>query len=134
MKKGEVKRLLVEFLEIIPDDEENSSVTPLLNENELELRRLELQDKEKERKAQLKLKALEVLEKELSVQLGLKELEASVSHSSVVRPALETKFDTSKHIHFVPPFQEKEVNKYFLHFEKIATSLEWPRNVWTSLL
>ena len=74
MKKGEVKRLLVEFLvdeEIIPDDEENSSVTPFLNENELELRRLELQDKEKERKAQLKLKALEVLEKELLVQLRL---------------------------------------------------------------
>ena len=36
MKKGEVKRLLVEFLvdeEIIPDDEENSGVMPLLNKN-----------------------------------------------------------------------------------------------------
>ena len=50
------------------------------------------------------------------MQLRLKKLEASVSHFSVVRSALETKFNTSKHIHFVPPFQEKEVNKYFLHF------------------
>ena len=40
-------------------------------------------------------------------------------------------FDISKHIRFVPSFQEKEVDKYFLHYEKIATSLEWPRETWT---
>ena len=77
MKKGEVKRLLVEFLineEIIPKHEENSGVMPPLNESELKLRHLELQDKEKEREAQLKLKELELREKELSVQLRLKEL------------------------------------------------------------
>jgi len=43
-------------------------------------------------------------------------------------------FDISKHIRFVPPFQENEVDKYFLHFEKVATSLEWPKDVWTLLL
>ena len=32
--------------------------------------------------------------------------------------------DVSKHIKLVPLFQEREVDKYFLHFEKIATSLE----------
>ena len=37
------------------------------------------------------------------------------------------KFDMSKHICFVPPFQDTEVDKYFLHFEKIASSLEWPK-------
>ena len=137
MKKGEVKRLLVEFLideEILPEDVENSSVTPLSNENELELKRLELQDKEKEREAQLKLKELELREKELSVQLRLKELKTPASHSPVVRSASETKFDISKQIHFVLLFQEREVDKYFLHFEKIATNLEWPRDVWTLLL
>ena len=121
MKKGEVKRLLVEFLideKIIPEDEENSGVTPLSNENELELRCLELQDKEKEREAQLKLKELELREKELSVQLRLKELETPASHSPVVRPASETKFDISKQIRFVPLFQEREVDKYFLYFKK----------------
>ena len=137
MKKGEVKRLLVEFLideEIIPEDEENSGVMALSNENELELKRLELQDKEKEREAQLKLKELELCEKELSVRLRLKELETLASHSPVVRSASETKCDISKQIRFVPPFQEREVDKYFLHFEKIATNLEWPRDVWTLLL
>ena len=83
-----------------------------------------MQDKEKERETQLKVKELELHEKELSVQLRLKELETPVSHSSVVRPASETKFNISKQINFVPPFQQREVGKYFLHFEKIATSLE----------
>ena len=45
-----------------------------------------------------------------------------------------TGFDVSKHIRLVPPFQEEEVDKYFIHFENIATSLEWPREVWTILL
>ena len=65
------------------------------------------------------------------MQLTFKELELPVSHSSVVRLASETKFDISKQIRFVPPFQEREVNKYFLHF---ATSLEWQRDVRTLLL
>ena len=44
------------------------------------------------------------------------------------------KFDMSKHIRFVPPFQVSEVDKYFLHFEKVASGLEWPKEVWTLLL
>ena len=39
-----------------------------------------------------------------------------------------------RHIRFVPPFQETEPDKYFLHFEKVATSLEWPKEVWILLL
>ena len=34
----------------------------------------------------------------------------------------------------VPPFQEKEVDKYFLHFEKVAENLNWPKEHWTLLL
>ena len=34
----------------------------------------------------------------------------------------------------VPPFQEREVDQYFLHFEKIATNCEWPKDSWTMLL
>ena len=44
-------------------------------------------------------------------------------------------FDVTKHIRLVPPFQEKEVDKYFfLHFEKVAENLKWPREHWTILL
>ena len=46
----------------------------------------------------------------------------------------EVPFDVVKHIHFIPPFQESEVNKYFMHFEKVATSLKWSEDAWTVLL
>ena len=61
----------------------------------------------------------------------MKELEAP---ATTPRPTNPSQFDISKHIRFVPPFQEKEVDKYFLHYEKIAASLEWPREPWTLLL
>ena len=32
------------------------------------------------------------------------------------------------------PFQEKEVDKYFAHFEKVADSLNWPKESWVVLL
>ena len=44
------------------------------------------------------------------------------------------KFDITKHVRMVPPFQEREVDQYFLHFEKIATNCEWPKDSWTMLL
>ena len=89
-----------------------------------------MQDREKERECQLRPKELEIREKELAMQVRLKELEAPKSSKSSAEP----QFDISKQIRFVPPSQEKEVDKYFLHFEKIATSLEWPNDVWTLLL
>ena len=47
---------------------------------------------------------------------------------------IEYNFDITKHIRLVPPFQEKEVDKYFLHFEKVAENLNWPKEHWTLLL
>ena len=47
---------------------------------------------------------------------------------------IEYNFDVAKHIRLVPPFQEKEVDKYFLHFEKVAEKLNWPKEHWTLLL
>ena len=43
-----------------------------------------------------------------------------------------THFDVSKHIRLVPPFQEKEVDKYFLHFEQVK--FKWPKKHWTLLM
>ena len=47
---------------------------------------------------------------------------------------IEYNFDVTNHIRLVPPFREKEVDKYFLHFEKIAENLNWPKEHWTLLL
>ena len=46
----------------------------------------------------------------------------------------EYNFDVTKHIRLVPLFQEKEVDKYFLYFEKVAENLNWPKEHWTLLL
>ena len=43
-------------------------------------------------------------------------------------------FDPARNIRLVPPFQEKEVDKYFAHFEKVADSLSWPKESWVLLL
>ena len=40
----------------------------------------------------------------------------------------------TKHIRLVPPFKKKKLTNIFLHFEKVAENLKWPREHWTSLL
>ena len=47
---------------------------------------------------------------------------------------IEYNIVVTKHVRIVPPFQEKEVDKYFLHFEKVAENLNWPKEHWTLLL
>ena len=34
----------------------------------------------------------------------------------------------------VPDFDESDVDRYFLHFEQVADSMEWPREKWPHLL
>ena len=41
-----------------------------------------------------------------------------VSDPSVEKSS--AKFDVAKYIRFLPPFQQADVDKYFLHFEKVA--------------
>ena len=43
------------------------------------------------------------------------------------------KFDVVRFIKLVPPFQEADVDKYFLHFEKVASNLKWPKVYWVML-
>ena len=42
-------------------------------------------------------------------------------------------FDPARNIRLVPPSQEKEVDKYFAHFEKVA-DLSWPKESLVLLL
>jgi len=70
----------------------------------------------------LLLKEIELKEHKLALQLKIKELELAVATASSTTRT--EKFDVSKHIRFVPLFQDTEVDKYFLHFTKVAASLE----------
>ena len=112
----------------------------------VELKKLELREREKEQEVELCLKELEFKERELAIQLKIRELElAAATPTSTSR---YTEFDVSKQICFAPVFQQHGVDKYFLRFENkqdgvdkyflrfenIASSLEWPKQVWTLLL
>ena len=127
-RKADIRKIITKYLveeEIVSEEEED---TP----TDLELKRLEYQERERERESQLRIKELELKERELSIQLKIKELELAGASASTTGKS--EKFDMSKHIRFVPSFQDSEVDKYFLHFEKVASSLEWPKEVWTLLL
>ncbi|KAK0155502.1 hypothetical protein N1851_002092 [Merluccius polli] len=43
-------------------------------------------------------------------------------------------FDVTRNIRVVPPFREDEVDKFFAHFERVATTFKCPREVWTMTL
>ena len=100
-----------------------------------------MEEREKEKQREMEREKLEQqerieIEKEkIHFELKMKELELEGKSKSKPLPLDSGKsFDVTKHIRLVPPFQEKEVDKYFLHFEKVAENLKWPREHWTLLL
>ena len=106
-------------------------------EERLEKERLEKQRELEERLAKEKLEQeerIEVEKEKLQYSLKMKELELSSKSMPPVSFDPSKVFDVTKHIRLVPPFQEKEVDKYFLHFEKVAENLKWPKEHWTLLL
>ena len=132
--KVDIKKIVFDHLveeELISEPDPSDTMR---GQHLLELKCLEYQEHDRERERQLKMKELEIKEKEIAMQLRLRELEARPTGPTPTPTGGSTGFDGSKHIRLVPPFQEEEVDKYFIHFEKIATSLEWPREVWTILL
>ena len=96
----------------------------ILWEREREKREWEREREEKEREFRLREQELELKKLELQVQAN--------AQSPIVSSG--QKFDVTKHVRMVPPFQEREVDQYFLHFEKIATNCGWPKDSWTMLL
>ena len=132
------ERIRVEQLE----REERIRVEQLEREERMQKEKLAMEkeklamEKEKlemeERIQKEKLEQAEI-EKERQYNLRMKELE--MQDKANTKPLdLGTHFDVTKHIRLVPPFQEKEVDKYFLHFQKVAENLKWPKEHWTLLL
>ena len=122
MGEGKIKKIALNHLveeELLPEEELENVNT---REDHLELKKLEFQ--EREREVQLRLRELEIREKELAVEYKTKEIELH-NAKSMGGPAIDvgSTFDVGKHIRFVPPFQETEVDKYFMHFEMIAAGL-----------
>ncbi len=88
------------------------------------------------------------LEIEADKQVRLRELELNAAKNvpASLVPPLQiagaplgsglpvTTFDVSKHISLVPQFRETEVDSYFSAFERIASALNWSKEVWPLLL
>ena len=153
MRKHEIKNILVQYfvdeeifnenaLSLIVDIQSVSSSKEL--ELKFQIRQLEIQERQKERERERerereereereKEREREERQKEREFQLRMREIEMQ-ERANQPKQKIEYNFDVTKHIRLVPPFQEKEVDKYFLHFEKVAENLNWPKEHWTLLL
>ena len=65
----------------------------------------------------MRIKELEIRERELSIQLKAKELE--VARTVASETSRREKFDMSKNVRFVPPFQDTEVDKYLKRLRQV---------------
>ncbi|KAJ8023644.1 Protein split ends [Holothuria leucospilota] len=113
-------------------------------EREREEREREREERERERKEREMQMQKEKEEREMQMQreekareheFRLKQLELGVIKGSDPKTGLDTGvFDVSKHVKFVPKFQEDNVEKFFNHFEKLGEQLKWPRDKWSILI
>ena len=104
------------------------------HEEARELRLAELKEARKLRELELKAeqeKSLLEAEKESATH----EHELKMASLGKQSPSDKASaFDPARNIRLVPPFQEKEVDKYFDYFVKVADSLNWPKESWVLLL
>ena len=143
IRKQELRNILVEFLvdeNILPEEAldlilEIKSEAVRLKEldiqfqREMEEKRLEMERVKEERDREARIS----LEREkMSLEAKLRETELA-SREKLESTKLE-RFDPTKNVRFVPQFDEKEVDKFFLLFEKVATDLNWPIDKYTILL
>ena len=99
-----------------------------------ELCKLELKAEQEKGDLELKAeqqKALFEAEKEAAAHEHELKMASLGKHSTSDKAGA---FDPARNIRLVLPFQEKEVDKYFAHFEKVADSLNWPKESWVLLL
>ena len=98
-----------------------------------DLRLAELKEARELRELELKAereKALLEAEKEAAAREHELKMASLGKHSPSDKASA---FDPARNIRLVPPCQEKEVDKYFAHFEKVADSLNWPKESWVLL-
>ena len=140
----ELEKLRLEFEEKRRADKEEREERMQKEKLELEKQKLAFEEREREKQRELEERLakekleqeerIEVEKEKMHYEIRMKELELSSKSMPPVSFDPSKVFDVTKHIRLVPPFQEKEVDKYFLHFEKVAENLKWPKEHWTLLL
>ncbi|XP_072921387.1 uncharacterized protein [Hemitrygon akajei] len=99
---------------------------------------------EKQREHEIQLKQLEAAEKERERAEKEREAEKQRQHDldmeklrqerRVQGSDREERFNVSRELRVVPPFEETDVDSYFLLFEKVAVNQKWPKEQWVALL
>ena len=103
-------------------------------EREMQERERKEEREMQERKEERELKLLELKMKERELQLAFeKEIKIAELQQRTGRQESEGK-EAVRNIKLVPKFNEKDVENFFLHFEKLAESMEWSKSIWTVLL
>ncbi|KAJ8040086.1 hypothetical protein HOLleu_14281 [Holothuria leucospilota] len=132
----ELKRLEIEMNKEIRlkemEREREKEEREMQMQKEKEEREMQMQKEKEEREMQMQMQR----EKEAREhEFRLKQLELGVIKASDPKIGLDTGgFDVSKHVKFVPKFQEDNVEKFFNHFEKLGEQLKWPRDKWSILI
>lgn len=91
--------------------------------------RFEICKLEIEAETQLKLRQLDLEARKTAAGSAAQSDLGQVSEVSLQTDPSQVTFDVSKHIALVPQFRESEVDSYFSAFERIATSLRWPKEI-----
>ncbi len=103
-------------------------------ERAFRLKELELQNEQVQLQARdraeadhraFKLRELELQNQQLAIEKG--------TPAVIGRPS-SIDSDITRYVKFVPRFNEKDIDNYFLHFEKVANTLKWPKTMWSVLL
>ena len=130
-KQIELEKLRLEQEKLRIEQERQIQKERMEMEERVQKERMKMEEREKEKERQMQIEREKI---KFDTELRMKELE--MQNMTVKRKPLEScvYFDITKHIRLVPPFQEKEFDKYFLHFEKVAENLKWPKEHWTLLL
>ena len=114
MRKNEIWTTLIKYL--INEEIISGGKNVVAEMSPVELKKLELQEREKEWESQLYLKELEFKEFEWVMQLKIRKLQ--LASATPIPTTICTEFDVSKQIRFVTSFQMAGVDKDFLHFKK----------------
>ncbi|KAJ8049169.1 hypothetical protein HOLleu_01788 [Holothuria leucospilota] len=154
MRKDEIKKHVLEYLvdeSILPSTVLETAIT-VPTDNTFELKRLEMEmnkeirlkemEREREKEEREMQWKREKEEREMQREkeareheFRMKQRELGVIRGSDPKVGLDTGvFNISKHIKFVPKFQEDNVEKFFNHFEKLGEQLKWPRDKWSILI
>ena len=134
-RKAQIRDVLISHM--VKNDILNDDCLEYMSKEE-KSETLRIREMELEHEKEMRLRELEYEREKLDFEkvLKLKELEimaAEKEKDRVIKIKLEH-FDASKYVKFVPPFIEKDVDKYFLLFEKVAKDLNWPLDKYTILL